>query len=310
MSNSGLSDFIDSPLLYWYKHINPGREPEEPTPAQLKGLAVHAAVLEPDTFTARYCQKFDAPEGCLRTVADLRAYAASEFNYKLKGNLKADLVEQLKALDPDAQIYDDMAAEYDSLHAGKVQFAHEVWNEIKGCASALRNEPAIQEALAKGGEFEKVYRVKYRGLAVRSRMDYVLDDQTWDLKTISRKRGEPFDQTVTRAIWHEGYYRQACFYSLVRSIARGDDPPNAQKAPRFIFAFVESSPPHETRIREMKPLTFGEVSLLWARARLEVETAFDSYAEHVRHFGEKQWRYAQEVEPLNDEEFPAVVFGR
>ncbi len=309
MSNSGLSDFIESPLLYWHKHVQPGREAEEPTPFMQFGTAVHCAVLEPSEFDKQYCAKFEAPEGCLRTVADLRAHANS-LGHKLPGTKKADMIATMRSgIDCDVEIFDELEETYNSENVGRIQFGHDAWLNINGAAQALRDEPELQKILGDPtGKAERKFTVKCRGLMLRSMMDWTTNTETIDLKTISRKRGEPFDKTVTRAIWYEGYYRQAYFYSLVRSIAAGDDPPNAANAPEFIFVFVESSPPYETRIRRMKPKTFGAANLLWTTAEYRVETALKSYGEYVAHFGERRWRYAQTVEPLMDEEFPQVAY--
>lgn len=43
-----------SPRHYWYKYLNPNREPEEQTPAKLLGSAIHSIILEPDLFTTQY----------------------------------------------------------------------------------------------------------------------------------------------------------------------------------------------------------------------------------------------------------------
>ena len=37
---------------YWHAYINPERERSEPTPAMAMGTAIHAAILEPDTFAS------------------------------------------------------------------------------------------------------------------------------------------------------------------------------------------------------------------------------------------------------------------
>lgn len=43
-----------SPLHYWYKYINPNREPSAPTEAMKLGTAVHAAILEPESFEKEF----------------------------------------------------------------------------------------------------------------------------------------------------------------------------------------------------------------------------------------------------------------
>lgn len=43
-----------SPRHYWWKYINPDREPQAPTPAMVLGSAIHSIILEPDLFTQEY----------------------------------------------------------------------------------------------------------------------------------------------------------------------------------------------------------------------------------------------------------------
>ena len=187
-------------------------------------------------------------------------------------------------------------------------FPSDAWRRIQGAAQALRDEPLLAEILAEG-EAEKRYFVECDGINLKSYMDWVTPTWTVDLKTIATgSHGErSFDREVTTAIWYRGYYRQAYFYSLVRSIVSSGNP---QTGPRFLFAFVESEPPHEVRLREMRPKEFGEVNLLWERARIEVNRCIDLYREYAAEFGtgERPWRHACKIEALGEEEFPGLHY--
>lgn len=68
-----LRDMARSPLHHYYAHRRPGREPEEPTPAQTLGTAIHCAVLEPDSFTHRFVT---APDVDRRTKEGKATYSA------------------------------------------------------------------------------------------------------------------------------------------------------------------------------------------------------------------------------------------
>ena len=61
ISKSGLDLIGKSPLHFWSKYLDPKRVPSEPTPAMLLGTAIHAAVLEPESFANDYVviPKFD-----------------------------------------------------------------------------------------------------------------------------------------------------------------------------------------------------------------------------------------------------------
>lgn len=312
LSNSGLSDLAVSPLRYWYLHVNPNRPKEEPTPAMQFGSALHCAVLEPSKLDSQYCQKFDGEdiEGCLVTMDDLRGWLKDQ-GIQPKGTRKADVIAQVQSVDANVPILDVLKEAHDARHAGKVQFNRETWMRIGGAAQALRDEPRMREFLKEGKAEQSFFVESVEGVPLRSRMDWINDALTLDLKTLSAHRGRPFDRMVSEAIWYEGYYRTAYFYSLVRALASGDrDIKGPQRAPKFALAFVESEPPHEVRIREVRPIEAGSASLLWERARVEVQTYIGVYKEYMDKFGEKPWRYAQESEALVDEEFPALVYGR
>jgi len=46
---------MEIPLVFWDGFVNPDAEPNEQTPAMLRGSAYHCAALEPDRFDSRYC---------------------------------------------------------------------------------------------------------------------------------------------------------------------------------------------------------------------------------------------------------------
>ena len=310
LSNSGINDFAISPLRYWARHIDPHREIPTDTPAKAFGRALHAAVLQPDKFKALFCEQFTPPEGTLTTITDLRSWI-SDKGGKPKGSAKSNLIEQVQKIDAGVAIYDILAEQFKDQNIGKVVFSSADWARINSAAQALRDEPLLAEILADpNGEAEKRYLVNWNGIDLKAYMDWVTPDWTVDLKTISTgQHGErSFDREITTAIWYRGYYRQAYFYSLVRSIMSGGNP---QTGPRFLFAFVESEPPHEVRLREMRPKEFGEVNMLWLRARNEVNRCIDLYREYLKEFGagEKPWRYACQIEALQDFEIPALGYG-
>jgi len=54
ISNSGLSDILQSPYHFWSRHLDPKRPERPPTQPQEDGNVSHCAILEPDEFTKRY----------------------------------------------------------------------------------------------------------------------------------------------------------------------------------------------------------------------------------------------------------------
>lgn len=61
-----------SPLHHWWAHRRPGRETPQPTPSQVTGTAIHAAVLEPERFRSEFAA---APDVDRRFKEGKAAYA-------------------------------------------------------------------------------------------------------------------------------------------------------------------------------------------------------------------------------------------
>lgn len=319
LSNSGMKDLAVSPLRYWHLHINPDRPADEPTPAMQFGSAVHCAVLEPDAFLDRYACELVAEDypGCLTTMEDMRQWL-KDHGISPNGTRKAEIAAQVQAVDSSVPIMDVLERQHAAENAGKVVFKAADWKRIHGAAQALLNEPRIQAILAAGQPEVSMFATDPEtGVRLKARMDWVTPRLTLDVKTFSQQRGKSIDKSVTDAIWYEGYHKQGYLYSTIRTLQpgvdrRGSGPTaRASAIPPFVLAFVESEEPHEVRIRELRPMDGGSVSMLWERARFEVHDLIRCYADCVKRFGlEKSWRYAQEVEPLYDEDIPQLAFSR
>ena len=309
LSFSAMKHLAVSPLRYWYMEVNPQRPIKESTMEQNIGSAIHCADLEPDKFDSRYARAIDPADypGCLKTIDDLRKWLTSH-GLTPKGMVKAGLIDQVQKADAKVPILDVLYAYHAAEHANKVIFGVEEWKRVQGAASALLAEPRIQALLADGQpEIPMFATDPDSGVALKARMDFVTPKLIFDLKSFTQQRGRTIDESVTKAIWWEKYYQQGVFYSFIRALCEKREHPWTNG--EFAFAFVESEEPHETRIRVMRPKVGGEVSLLWERGRAEMRALIHRYAECLTHFGiDRPWRYACEVDPLVDQEFPGVVW--
>lgn len=307
LSHSAIKDLMVSPLRFWYRHIDPNRIPEEPTPEMIFGNAVHAAVLEPETFESRYARKVDVEDfnGCLVTVPEMRAYM-EENGQKLKGTLKADIIKQVLAFSPEVPILDIELAKAEALNAGKTVLAREDWNRVWGCAVALCEEPKFTEILRSGVAEVPLYATDPNsGAPIKGCLDFITPFVTLDIKTFAQKRGKSIDRSATDAILYEGYHLQAYFYWLLRSLQSGVLPPDW----RHVIAFVESDPPHDVRLRCLRPKWGSEPSILWTRAMLEVRSMLRLYQECRERFGDSPWRNPRDIDPVLDEEIPALAYS-
>jgi len=319
LSNSGLSDLAISPLRYWHRNLSPDRPRDEPTPEMIFGSALHTAVLEPSKFEERYVCALDGTDfpGLLVTIEDLRGWLR-DHGVKPKGTLKGDLIAQVEFYAPadknvPPHIWDVMIANHAAANAGKIQFKKEDWFRICDTANALRAEPKIVQILnhPQGRAEVPVFATDPEtGVLLKARMDWISPTHTLDLKTFSQKRGKSIDKTVADAIWYERYWIQAYWYSLLRSLqGAAGGRRGAQNAPEFVMAFVESDPPHDVRLRALRPRICGEVCEWWERARFQCRDLIRLYADCVERFGDKPWREEHEIDPLEDLEMPGLSYG-
>lgn len=303
LSNSAMTDLAVSPLRYWHKWLNPEYVPEPPTPQMQFGSALHCAILEPSEFDKRYACELIPPEDCLVTIAELRAFLLN-IGRRASGTLKADIIAQVQEAAPSAPILDVLQAQHAREHEGKVIFPAADWQRILGARDSLLSEPRVKAVLDGPGHAEEclIAQDKDTNVALKCRADWVTPDAIWDFKTFVQKRGASIDKSVTDAIFYERYYRQAYFYSLIRGWP--------QVQPDFILAFIEAEPPHEVRIRALRPKSGGQANLYWTRSMIEVRGLIATYKECMDHFGpERPWRYAAEVTPLEDSEIPQLGYS-
>lgn len=299
-----LKSLAVSPLQCWHRHINPERQPQEPTPEMELGTALHCAVLQPSEFDSRYCCELDTSgiDGLLVTMDDLRGYCrdAATVPPASVNKRKDDLIAWMRMQWPSLPILDVLSARHAAQNVGKQMFKIEDWNRLAGMALALADEPALR-ALIKAGESEHCVQsvdpdtdIQLKGL-----LDWDAADWAVDLKTFSVRKGRTIDRSITEAIWFEKYYLQAVFYSMLKGWPewRGD----------YVLAFVESDAPHETRLRAIRDT--GPGVTLWQRGRHEIRTLLRTYKECMEHFGvDKPWRFACEVSAVDDLEIPGLAW--
>lgn len=308
LSNSAMKDLEVSPLRYWFRHINPHRPADDPTPEMQFGSALHCAVLDtPETFDSRYAPRLDPSgiEGCLETIEDIRGWITDK-GLKPKGTRKDELIQQAQSLDPDVPILQVIERRYMAQNAGKTMFRPEDWARLTRCVQALQNEPQLAKILKSGGKSEACMSARdpETGVLLKARMDFVTPTVTLDLKTFSQKRGKSIERSIADAIFYESYGRQAYFYDLVRRLATGA----GHERIDFIFAFVESEEPHEVRLKAIRPKLAGEVCMLWERARQETRFLIRQFAEYRARFGDRPWRTEQEITTLADEDIPQLAY--
>ena len=299
LSNSALKDLAVSPLRYWHCHLNPEFVKEDPTPAQLFGSALHAAVLEPGEFDKRYVCEMIPPAGALDTMEDLRGFLR-ENGQAPKGTRKADVISQVQAFAPKVPICEVLYQQHATEHSGKAVFKAEEWAKILGAQKALLEEPKIQEIL-KEGQAESPLFATYDGVPLKGLLDWNAPNLILDVKTFRSREGKSLDQSIAADIFWFRYNVQAVFYCMLKGWPKWEGD--------YVLAFIEAEEPHEVRLKSIRPKMGGKVALLWERARIEIRDLVSTYAECMAHFGpDKPWRWAAEVHPIDDQEIPGLGF--
>lgn len=301
LSYSGLKDLAISPMRYWAKHVDPERVKPEPTPEMQFGSALHCAILEPSKFGDRYACELIPPDNCLDTMEELRTFLKN-CGVTPKGTRKADVIAQVQAFAPEVAILDVIQKEHLAENVGKVIFKAEDWQRLKGAVNALGEEPHVNQILSEGQAEVALFSVdEETGVRLKGKVDWLTPKLNLDLKTFTQKRGRDIDRSITDAIFYEKYYMQAFFYALLRGWPKEFDGTT-------VIPFVESDAPNEVRIRRLQPKSAFQPNAYWTRALLEVRGLIRTYAECVAQFGERPWKYAQEISSLVDEEMPQLAY--
>ena len=203
-----------SPLHYWFKYVNPNRRPTPPTPEMQFGTAVHAAILEPDSFARQY----------LRTPEDAPPRPSSRQLLAKKPS-----IETLQAA--------EWWADFDAKNAGKILLGDAEYTTLIEMRDAAHSHPEIGPLLRSGFCEESFYAIdEETGELIKCRVDFRSPDWSYiiDLKTTRDASDEGFGKSSAQF----RYPLQPAWYYRVLRQATGVRPQ--------VWAFVamEKEPPY------------------------------------------------------------------
>lgn len=258
LGSSDLKRLAAEPADYWYSSpLNPDLPPEETTPSQLIGKAVHKLVLEGEqAFAARFIRR---PDDLARLDAKARARIAPNGQDVLPGD------------------------DFDRIRIA----AGQVLANPYLSASFTGGSPEVSIFWTETVEGEPVRR--------KARFDYLKPRAVVDLKSVRPMDTAPFPDTCRKAIANWGYHTQAAAYLQARAqvpalvaagAVQGDHDPawlaRVAEAPAhaFVFVFWSSSG---------APLTWGTIlspgNDLVTYGEGKVAAALYAYATARRRFG-------------------------
>lgn len=234
VSQSKLKD-LDPPALYYAKHIAK-TVPQKDTAAMRKGRALHALLLEPESFDVR----FPVFEGELRTAAAKAEYAqiggaASMLDGCPMRDIKGD--------------GGDLA-------------------DIRAMVESIRRHPRasklVDNLVVGSAEQPIAWEDPTTGIGCKARLDFIakVGDSLALVDVKKTAEGGTKTDAIERAIWNYGYHLQAAHY---RAGARA----NGFHVDSALLIFVEDAAPFCVRVVQLdgEAISRGE-SLRMARLDL------------------------------------------
>lgn len=295
VSKSGL-DLVRKSPLHYKSAVEAG--PREPTPDMRIGTMAHDLILEPGEFWNRYATPFvPAVEGALATTDDIKN-RLKEMGEKVSGR-KDELIERLRAADPEAVFLDDLKAAYIDETAGKEIITVEELERVEAIRDAVMAHPIAGKLLTPGeGEAEMscYWTDEKTGLLCRVRPDFWRnDDIVVDLKTTRDASPDGFPKSIAQFRYHV----QEAFYTdgIEQAIKQGNV---ARKKPRaFVFVVVEKVAPFAVAVYRLdsESVDIGRREYredLDRFAECKASDTWPGYGDKIQLTGLPAWRLAQE----------------
>jgi hypothetical protein len=322
LSASGIKQLRVSTLDWFMRSpLNPERDEEEDNEARLIGRAYHRRICEGRAaFAASYHAAIDPADypDALRTNEELCAAIARAGGpvKGVRGLRKAQLIEQLLAIDPQALVWDRLVADHAAEHIGKILLSAPVIHRIEVAATMIEAHPQLKKAFTDGAPEVSVFWTDAEtGVPCKCRFDYLKPRAIVDLKSFDA-RGLPLDKAIARAVALYKYNIQAAFYLKGAEEARGliaegrvfgDADPLLMRALHdasdrtFLFVFQSKGMAPVARGKVLAPGSVLDVG------HLEVEQALYLWARCWETFGAEPWVDVSDITTFEDTEFPAFL---
>jgi hypothetical protein len=312
LSASGIKNLLISGPDFWYRTpwLNADYADED-TEARMIGRAYHTRILEArDVFYDNYAQTFEAPPDCIKTVDDLKDALIKCGVEKPKG-LKPDLIEQLLEIQPNAQIHDELAADYQTLHHGKEFLSQKLIASIEVAAAMVEKHPDISKSFS-GGHPEVTVVWSEDGILFKARFDYLKPKAIVDLKTFGNFMNKPIDSAIYSAMASGKYHVQAAFYIRTFEAAKRQphwygcnlefrDQLTKCAEPGFYFVFQQKG---IAPLARAKKFTRGSP---WSCGEVAIEEAIKRFRQNMEKYGELPWVDDAAIEDFQDDHFPAYT---
>ena len=314
LSASGIKNLLISGPDFYYRcpWLNPDYIDED-TEAMFIGRAYHKRILEgKDAFYDEYARAFEAPAGCLRTVDDLKDALIKSGIDKPKG-VKADLIEQLLEIQPDALILDELKADYEVEHHGKEFLFPDLIARIETAAAMIEHHPENQKLITGGFPEVSIFWTQDE-IRFKARIDYLKPRAMIDLKTFGNYLSKPIDAAIYSAMASGKNHVQAAFYMRAFEAAkRGPSHNPTSEQITFLAQMRECQEPGFYFLYQQKgivPLARAKKFLrgsMWSCGEVAIEEAIRRFRENMKHFGDLPWVDTASIEEFQDDQFPVYA---
>jgi len=318
---------------FWYKSpMNPDRPQREETEAMKLGTAIHSMILEPGTFSEKYCKKpvyEDYPnKTILITSDDIKEFLTS-IGEKKTGN-KPELIERaLPYIDPKTYIiWDSHIAEWTQNLDGQRIITGEMAEILEGIKAGIDRRPKIKQLLENTvSEITIIWRDPITGIMCKCRLDCARPEAIGEVKSFSIKNRKNIYKAMCDSIVYEKYNLQFYVYHIALKIIL--EKIKARKAgvfgdvnqdwlkefiknpdKQFFFIFARTQAPHQCMAIELQESYASGASsnVYYTQAEMMWNAAIKLYSECCEKFGVNRWINEKEVETLMDEHVPAVMY--
>ena len=322
-SSSVAKDVLVSPLTAWCGHYDPDRDEDDDTAAQVKGKALHKAVLEgQEAFDARYAVQPDPDDypDHLKGADQLRA-KCEELGLAKGGSIAA-MAKRIMEKDSSVKLWPDVVSAFAAGAGDRITLTPDVGKYVNRTADMVSAHPSVRKAVT-GGYPEVSIFWHADGIPWKCRLDYLKTRAAVDLKTFTNIHKKPLDVAVAHAVAQHRYHLQAYIYmqglmaahalpiktaSMPADDWQRDWRDNGHD-PRFIFLFVESGRVPNVALREFRRKNAdGQTTLAYQSGEAAARQAAGIWQSFMGEFGPDQpWVSDAPLQPFADEEFPLYM---
>lgn len=341
-STSGLKKLSVSSMDYWANSpLNPDREEQDRKDYFDFGNAIHTLVLEgEEVYAARYVIGLD--KGAFKTllestdqikarIVELGSKPCTKgYDDITRTAKKEDWIAQLLDLDPEAQVWERIKADFEAEHQGAEIITHKIDRRVRIAARMILAQEDIAENFRDGyPEVSVFWYCPVTGCPMKARFDYLKLRRIVDLKSFGNKGGMPIDRAIERTIANYRYNVQHVVYdeaaeaakALIRErgeqaifarysdgTVRGDVAEDAawcalwakQPPADFMFVFQQSGIAPVTRGKIMPRVSMG----VFGATQRGVENLKRKFVACCEVYGAEAWLDLQAVEDIPDEAIP------